>query len=181
MSTVDCIGIADEIDTVRRLAEEAAASRACEDFETLERHLNRFEANVREAFQALIADHARAAIKRLRSSDPLTPTDHDVIRAFLISDAQAYLKHENDFENWLRELARLTGQIADFAHADTPDALSNLRGIVLDAIRLVPDIRNYLDQQRRVERFERALLEMDATSRKLLAELMSEQVETRDR
>ncbi|HEY3245813.1 MAG TPA: hypothetical protein VGM03_20900 [Phycisphaerae bacterium] len=160
---------------------EAVASRACEEFETLERHLSRFEALVREAFQALVAAEARSAIRRLKNGDPLTPGDFDVIRALLISDAQAYLKHENDFENWLRELTRLTGRIGEFANADMPESLCDLRGIVLDAVRLVPDIRNYLDQQRRVERFERALLEMDSTSRKLMAELITEQIETRER
>jgi len=50
------------------------------------------------------------------------------------------------------------------------------RGVLKDAIRLVPDIRNYLEERRRVEKFEVALHTFDATSRNALARLLTEQL-----
>ncbi len=178
MPTVDSVGIADEVEEICQLSSQALRDRTADGFETLEHHLARFEAHVREAFQAVYASEARLAIAHLENNAPLTDADRDVIRAFLVADADAYVQHENDFENWCSELERLTGRIAEFGQAETGEALAALRGIVLDAVRLVPDIRNYLDQRRRIEKFERALMTLDNTSRRLLAQLMSEQVQS---
>lgn len=176
MATVDSVGIVDEVEEICQLSTQALQDRTADNFETLEHHLARFEAHVREAFQAVYASEARLAIAHLENDAPLTDADREVIRAFLVADAEAYLQHENDLDNWCNELQRLTHRIAEFAQAETGEALCALRGVVLDAVRLVPDIRNYLDQHRRVEKFERALMALDNTSRKLLAQLMSEQV-----
>ena len=62
--------------------------------------------------------------------------------------------------------------------ADTVDrgTISDMRGVLKDAVRLVPDIRNYLEEKERVAKFEGALNTLDDQSRKMLVKLMTEQL-----
>ena len=56
------------------------------------------------------------------------------------------------------------------------NTIGDLRGVLKDAIRLVPDIRNYLEERQRVEKFEQALNSLDGPSRDMLARLIKEQL-----
>ena len=48
--------------------------------------------------------------------------------------------------------------------------------MIKDAIRLVPDIRNYLDDLHRVEMFNQSLGALDDPTRATLARLLKEQL-----
>ena len=61
------------------------------------------------------------------------------------------------------------------------ETIADLRGVLKDAIRLVPDIRNYLDEKRRVEKFEQALETLDKSSRDMLVRVLREQLRAHDR
>lgn len=171
----------DTIHDLREAADSALASGTADDFATFERFVNEVEAYARELQQSMWGDEARAAIKHLQSGDTLTPDDRDVIRAFMISDAQAYLENENDFNNWITELKRLVGDVESRANNIDRDSIADFRGVLKDTIRLVPDIRNYYAEKLRVEKFEEALLTLDATSRKMLAQVMTEQLRSTNR
>ena len=51
----------------------------------------------------------------------------------------------------------------------------------MDAMRLVPDIRNYLTERHRVERFDVAVDQLDEPTRKTLIRIIREQVDSPDR
>ena len=68
-----------------------------------------------------------------------------------------------------------------WSNAVTRDSISDLRGVLKDAMRLVPDIRNYYAEKLRVQKFENALITLDQTSRKMLAEVMTEQLRSTNR
>ena len=51
-----------------------------------------------------------------------------------------------------------------------------MRGILKDAIRLVPDIRNYADERQRVKKFGQAVDAVDDASRAILVRLIKEQL-----
>ncbi len=173
--------LGDTIQDLRTAADAALASGTADDFATFERFVNEVEAYTRELQQSMWGDEARQAIKNLNSSNPLTPDDHDVIRAFMISDAQAYLEHENDFNNWINELKRLVADIETRANNIDRDSIADFRGVLKDAIRVVPDIRNFYAEKLRVEKFEEALLSLDESSRKMLAQVMTEQLRSTNR
>ena len=169
------------IQDLRIAADSALANGTAGDFASFERFVNEVEAYARELQQSMWGDEARAAIRRLQSGGSLTPDDHDVIRAFMISDAQAYLEHENDYNNWIDELKRLIADIETRANNIDRESIADFRGVLKDVIRLVPDIRNFCAEKLRIEKFEEALLTLDPTSRKMLAQVMTEQLRSTNR
>ncbi|MEK6799012.1 MAG: hypothetical protein AABZ12_08620 [Planctomycetota bacterium] len=181
MSTAASEQLKETIQSLKDTARSALANESVDDFSAFERYLNEVEAYAREVQQAMWADEARATVRRLEKGEPLTPTDHDVIRAFLISDAQAYLAQENSFNDWIHELNRIVGVLDRQASAIDRNSVVQLRGVLKDAIRLVPDIRNYLTEKRRVEQFEGALSTLDKSSRELLHRVLTEQLRTPNR
>jgi hypothetical protein len=56
--------------------------------------------------------------------------------------------------------------------------VAELRGVLKDAIRLVPDIRNFLEEKRRIHKFETALETLDEPSRQMMAHILREQLES---
>jgi hypothetical protein len=181
MSTVETNQLRDVATSLQEWANEAIRKASAEEFERFEKGLNDFEAACREVQQDLWADQAQAAIQRLRDGDPLGDADREVIRAFLVSDAEYYLKLENDFDNWIAELHRLLGDIASRIGNLNRDSVAELRGVLKDAIRLVPDIRNYLEERERVNRCKAAMEDLDSDSRKLLARILEQDLEDPNR
>ena len=181
MTTVNTDQLSETIQGLKEAASDALKNQSVDDFENFERYLSQVEGYVRELQQSLWADEARATIRRLEKGEPLNETDQELIRTFLVSDAQAYLKHENNFNDWVRELERLIESLEKRAHTVDRQSVADLRGLLKDAIRLVPDIRNYLDEQRRVEKFEQSLQTLDKDARKMLLRLLKDQLRTSDR
>ncbi len=173
--------LSDTIHSLRDAATTALANESADDFANFERYLSEVEGYVREVQQTMWADEARATIRRLEKGDPLDRTDHEVIQAFLISDARGYLANENNYPDWVHELNRLIDVLEKQVNTVDRDSITDLRGVLKDAIRLVPDIRNYLAEKRRVEQFERALATLDKTSRDLLHRVLTEQLRSPNR
>jgi cell fate (sporulation/competence/biofilm development) regulator YlbF (YheA/YmcA/DUF963 family) len=181
MNTADAAQIPETVDTLKEAAEYAVTRQSVEAFEAFEKQLNELQALVRELQQSMWQTEARQAIKRLESNQPLMPEDLNVIRTFLVSDALHYLANEKNYRDWLAELRRLLEEIALRATDIARDRVGDLRGLLEDAIRQVPSIRNYLEEKQRVERFEMAMKSMDRTTRDLLVKVLAEQLSSSKR
>ena len=176
MPTLQDVDLAQAAQSITAAAEHAIKRQSAEEFEVFERQLNVLEAAARELQQSAWASEAKQAIRRLERDQPLMPEDEQVIRALLISDAERYLTMENNYNDWLSELRRLLKDIAHRACATDRDSLATLRAVLKDAIRLVPDIRNYLDEHRRIELFNQGLQNLDGHTRTTLARLLKDQL-----
>lgn len=167
------------IDTIEELVQAADFALSTETGEQLaefEKHVNEVDAYVREAQQSMWRDQAKITIRSLERGEPLTPNDKDLIETFLISDAEQYLKHENNYEDWKHELKRIMKEVKQRSRTADRNSIGDLRGILKDAVRLVPDIRNYLDERGRVEKCKSALDNLNEPARKLLVQLLREQL-----
>ena len=176
MSTVDTAQLSETIQGLKDSATSALKNHSADDFETFERYLSEVEGYVREVQQSLWADQAKTTIRKLEKGETLTAADQELIRTFIVSDAHGYLHEENNFNDWVRELERLVKTLSTKVNTVDRNSIAGLRGVLKDAIRLVPDIRNYLDEQRRVEKCEQALKNPDPASQKLLLRLLQDQL-----
>lgn len=181
MPTVATSKLAECIEALKEAGHFALDHPTVEDFIDLERQLTTTEAMIREFQQGMWATEVKATIKRLEKNQPLTEADRDVIRTFIVSDAEHYLAQENNFHDWLREFRRLLDELARRAHMVDRGTIGELRGVMKDAVRLVPDIRNYLEEQRRVDRFDLAQADLDTQSRTMLARILKEQITSSSR
>ncbi|TWT44139.1 hypothetical protein RAS1_05470 [Phycisphaerae bacterium RAS1] len=164
------------IEMVKSAAEQALAHESAEGMEMVERQLAHVESSVRELQQTFWCTEIKAAIRNLENGRPLTPQDKQVVRHFIVSDAEHYLRVENNYGDWVQELRRLLGSIAAAAPGVTRETIGELRGTIKDAQRVIPDIRNYLDEQRRLDIFEEQIDKLDEQSRGVLVRLLREKL-----
>lgn len=168
--------LTDMVGAIREAAEGALTRESPDELGRVEREINVLEEAVRELHQEMCSDDIKAVIPRLEKGEPLSHEDVDVIRSFLISDAEAYLANENNYRDWVEELYRLLDDIAKRVGNIDRQNLSDLRGVLRDAIRLVPDIRNYLEEKDRIRKFDAALHTLDQPSRDMMARILREQL-----
>ena len=181
MPTLTTSQLAESVETLKQAGELALQNPTVEDFIDIERRLNGLEAVIREVQQCMWAREAKATIRRLEKDEPLTATDRDVIRTFIISDAQHYIALENNYHDWLNEFRRLLEELGRRVNTADRDSIGDMRGVVRDATRLAPDIRNYLEERKRLERFNLAQDTLDVQSRTLLAHILKEQLSSPNR
>lgn len=176
MTTAVLNQLAETARTIREAGKNAIRQQSPDDFSIVESRVNQLAAEVREVEQEIWADAAANAIGNLESGDPLTRADIDAIRTFLIGDAERYVALENNFNDWAQEFDRLLDEISQ--KSANPDArnVADLRGYFQDLSRLVPDIRNFLEEKRRIQQFENALGNLDATSRRMMADILREKI-----
>ncbi len=180
-TTIDTDQLTDTIQGLKDAAASALQHESVEDFEAFERYVSEVDTFIREVQQSLWANDAKATIRRLEKGEPITDTDREVVRTFLISDAQRYLAHENNYQDWIKELNRIVAELGRRVNTVDRNSIADMRGIIKDAVRLVPDIRNYLEEKCRVEKFERALDTPDKASRELLVRVLREQLRSGSR
>ncbi len=176
MTTVAPDRLCDTMQALKDAAETALRNEDANDFETFERYLNEVATFVREQQQAMWSDEAKRAIRNLETGNPLNDDDREVIRTFLVSDAERYLACENNYDDWRSELKRLVDDLVRRTATLDRHTIADLRGVLKDAIRLVPDIRNYLGERARVGEFEQALQALDKPSRDMLVGVLKEQL-----
>ena len=181
MTTATTTELADCIATLKQAGERALTNPQVDDFLEIERYLGQLESMVRETQQSMWSREAKDTIRRLERQEPLTPQDHDVIRTFIVSDAEHYLDQENNFGDWLNEFRRLIDELGKRANAVDRESIGALRGVLKDANRLVPDIRNYLEEKQRVQKFDLTQGDLDPQTRELLARVLKEQLTSSNR
>lgn len=146
--------------------------------------LNQNKNNVRETLQQITADDIRRIIERLRSGKAPTPGDLDLIKLWIVGDADSYTRMENNFNDWLAEYDRLESVLKEYEgkECDAGD-LFKLQGILEDAIRVSYDISNFLEKRERLTRFESAIQERAEWQRKdreFLVGLLTEKLNRSD-
>lgn len=176
MTTAATSQLAECMETLKKAGEQALSQTNVDDFVEIERYLGQLASMVREQQQAMWSREAKVAIRHLENQEPLTAEDKDVIRAFIISDAEHYINQENNYQDWLNEFRRLIGELTNVCHRIDRESIGVVRGILKDANRLVPDIRNYLEEKQRIRRFDLTQGELDPQTSKLLARVLKEQL-----
>ena len=107
----------------------------------------------------------------------MSEADIGVVEGFMIGDAEAYTRIENDFESWTGELGRLVTSLADKSARLQGPLLLDAMGEVEDARRVLGDICNFLEQKERVARYKRTMAQpLDGARSGMLAEILQRQL-----
>ncbi len=71
--------------------------------------LNKNKDEVREEIQRQTAGSIEKVIAKLRDNKPISPQDKDLIKLWILGDAESYTMMENNFQDWINEYKRLLG------------------------------------------------------------------------
>jgi hypothetical protein len=137
--------------------------------------LNENKNAVREEIQSRTAEKVKSIIHKLTSKQPLSSEEGDLVRLWIVGDAESYTKMENNFQDWLKEFDRLEKEINVYEEKDrTADDLFKLQGILEDAVRITYDISNYLEKKERLKKYELALIDgLDDAEREVLVNVLT--------
>ena len=116
-------------------------------------------------------------MQKLENNQPLNPEEKDLIRSWIVGDAAAFTKKEQDYGVWLEEFRRLGEAISNQESLPTslPDLL-DIYGNLEEAVRLAGDIQFFLEEKERVVRFEQAIQNLSASEAEMLAGILREKL-----
>lgn len=144
--------------------------------------INEVKNEVREAVQQKTASEIKNIISKLRSNKPITDNEIALIKAWIVGDAIAYTKMENNFQDWFSEFERLEKSIADYESKEcSVEELLKLHGILEDACRVSYDIAYFLENQDRIKKFEGAVSGgLNEKGKEILARMLLQKLESPD-
>lgn len=130
---------------------------------------------VREKFQKDTSIQIKRIIEKLSEQQTISSDEINLIKLWIIGDADSYTKIENNFQDWLDEYDRLKKIIRNYENKDCSDEdLLKLHGILEDAIRVNYDIANFLEKKDRMQKFESAISDgLDKEEREAFIEVLS--------
>lgn len=137
---------------------------------------------VREESQQKTAAAMRKIIAKLRTDEPVTAEEAELMKAWIVGDAEAYTRLENNFQDWLAEYRRLESALAAYEDRDcSSDELLALHGILEDASRVSYDIANFLEKRDRIKKFEQAMAAgLDEPTRDFFANVLAGKLHSRE-
>jgi len=152
-----------------------------EAFSKLSTIFEELGAYFREYVQGKTDLEIKAVIRKLKGGSVLTQEDLDLIRLWIVDDADQYARLENNFNDWKDELKRLVTVISGYKNstADVKTA-SELRALMRDGARVLADIFYYLQQKDRVAKFEEASKQLGPQERGLLVGLLEQKIKSSD-
>ena len=143
--------------------------------------LARLNHELREQIQATTAAQVTPLISRLEADGPIGPKDLELIRLWVVGDAEYYVKTENDLSAWVAELDRLLGVLRQLrSEVATPTTMARMEATVSDALRVANDIIFYRQQEERVRSFENATHQLNRDDKQTLARLLARKLSSED-
>jgi hypothetical protein len=143
--------------------------------------LNDLEGYMREYIQDTTQDEIKKLLNKLRNGGDLTRDELQSMKLWIVGDAAHYTRMENNFDDWTQELKRLTDEI-NCRKSPNPDLETavELRALLQDGIRLLPNIIYFLQEKSRVNKFHVAAYELDRKERAFLIELLKEKMVSKE-
>ena len=137
---------------------------------------------LREQIQELTQQDMSAIIDKLKNGLTITPQDREQIRLWVVGDAEEYTKSERRFDTWLQELRQVMEEVKLLQEAPANDvaAYSRLRALLREGSRIMGDVFYFLQQKERIEKFKKAVQEMDASERSILIQVLEQKMASPD-
>ena len=165
--------------TLRQLDQIAAAGQSIDEkteegpYHALSLPLADLKNELREQIQASTATETQRIINALKGDRSLPSSDMELIRLWIVGDAEHYVRMENDFPAWITELNRLLGALGSLRRgACSPATMSRMAALVEDALRVIADLAFFKAEQARVETFEKAVERLTADDKQIIAGIL---------
>ncbi len=152
-------------------------------YEALSRNVGDMDDLARELFQQQHASEFAALAHKLDRAQPLTADELQSLRRLIVGDAQVYLQHENNFDDWKAEITRLADELARLRASGlgSSEALLTLQALCRDARNVIADILNYLRERERLQRFDTLVAgQLDAGTARFFATMIREMLAASD-
>lgn len=162
-----------ELNQINSDCEKALQLASTTNYWNLSTSMNDLEGVLREHIQHTTQDQIQQVIRKLKTQQPLTSDELEYVKLWIVGDAQHYIKLENNYKDWVKELKRIVDEVnsVNVEHPSFEES-SKLRALLLDGIRVAGDIVFYLKQKERIKNFTESTQEIDPTEADLLIRLL---------
>ena len=152
---------------------QAQADNTSESYGYIATELVKSKNDIRKAIEQVTAGEVAAIIGKLENNQPLNQAEKEMVKLWVVGDAEGYVKMENNFQDWLQEYRRLMDKIADWeGKTGSIRELVEVHGVIEDAVKVADDVAHYLEDRERVARCEAALSNLNAEDNKFIAGLL---------
>jgi hypothetical protein len=166
---------------IARVMREAESKNTSEAFSQVVSELVKTKQEIRETIQASTAEAITVIIDKLENNQPLTGQEKDYLKLWVVGDAEGYVKMENNLKEWKAEFHRLTEVIAGYEpRPESVPELADLHGVVEDAIKVASNLSHFSEDLERIDRFQRAIANLDAADSKFLADILKNKLTSPD-
>jgi hypothetical protein len=150
-------------------------SRQLRDLEQLDQKLRTLDSLCRESFQETLSSAYDLIASKLERGETLDANERNAVELLFTGEAKYYLKTENNFHDWIRELQRLLGEL-DARHSAGLQSLADLmhvQALCRDAMHVFPEVLYFLREKERIQLFEESLRgEISREEGRLLARMI---------
>jgi hypothetical protein len=155
------------------LMSQAVENPDAEEFNRLSNLFQSRKSAIREKIQAMTSKEVKEIVKKLAEGGDPTREEMDLVRLWIVGDAESYSKMENNFEDWIAEFNWLESLVRE--QETGPEEVQDLfrvLGILEDASRLAINIGYYLETKERTRRFEEATSNPALMDRDMLVKIL---------
>jgi hypothetical protein len=161
---------------------QAQADNTSESYGYVATELVKSKNHIRQAIEQATAAEVAAIIGKLENSQPLNQAEKEMVKLWIVGDAEGYVKMENNFQDWLQEYRRLMDEIAAWeGKTGSIQELVGVHGVLEDALKVADDVAHYLEDRERVARCETALSNLNAEDNKFIAGLLKSMLTSAER
>jgi hypothetical protein len=123
-----------------------------------------------QAIEQATAEDVAAIIGKLEKNQPINDAEKQLVKLWIVGDAEGYVKMETRFQDWLQEYRRLMDVIAAWGgRTGSVQELVEVHGVLEDAIKVADAVAHYLEDRERVARCETALSNLTAEDNQFIA------------
>jgi DNA polymerase I-like protein with 3'-5' exonuclease and polymerase domains len=167
---------------VTQAMKQAQADNTSESYGYVATALVKSRNGVRQAIEQATAETVAAIIGKLDNNQPLSDAEKQMVKLWVVGDAEGHVKMENNFQDWLQEYRRLLDVIADWeGKTGSVQELVEVHGVLEDAIKVADDVAHFLEDRERVARCEAALSNLNAEDNKFIAGMLKSMLSSPDR
>lgn len=128
------------------------------NYQLVQMKLSELSGALRELHQAMTQKKMAVIIQKLGKNEPLADDEVELIREWIVGDAESYLTCERNFNAWLSLFNKLARDLQQVYNSEIhPTKVLELGGLTQIAMRLIPNIIYYIDERERVAAFDRAV------------------------
>ncbi|MDP2654805.1 MAG: hypothetical protein Q8Q08_12365 [Candidatus Omnitrophota bacterium] len=133
----------------------------------------------REHMQSLTEKDLKRVIQKLKGGETLTVQDLEVVKLWMVGDADYYTTMENNLQDWKNELKRIMEEIS-LLNAGNLDLAGTcrMRGLLTDGSRVIGDVFYYAQQKDRMAKFLESTKEIDPEERAILVRLLEQKIKS---
>jgi len=155
------------IPTISETMTNARNNPSNDSFQQVGNTLNNNKNIIREGIQNVTSSEINNIISKLQNDKQLVAEELELIKLWIIGDAESYIKMENNFQDWMEEFKRLETVLIQYEDEDCSiNDLFEIHGVLEDAIRVSYDIANYLEKKERIGKLHSSLSDTTALAKK---------------